>query len=84
MQPDYHAFASALKNPSIKILGPFSGWRGIRTPGRVTPTPVFKTGAFDQTQPSIRCFVAQFVWARGKFIKNRGPDKAISTTDFSF
>jgi hypothetical protein len=33
-----------------------SGWRGIRTPGRVTPTPVFKTGALDQTQPSIHAF----------------------------
>ena len=30
-----------------------SGQRGIRTPGRVTPSPVFKTGAFDQTQPSV-------------------------------
>ena len=33
-----------------------SGRRGIRTPGRVTPSPVFKTGAFDQTQPSVLAF----------------------------
>ena len=39
-----------------------SGRRGIRTPGRVTPTPVFKTGAFNQTQPSLHgfCRVCRF------------------------
>lgn len=33
--------------------GKQGGRRGIRTPGRVTPTPVFKTGALNQTQPSV-------------------------------
>ena len=32
-----------------------SGWGGIRTPGRVNPTPVFKTGALNRsaTHPAI-------------------------------
>ena len=32
----------------------FSGRRGIRTPGTRKGTPVFKTGALNQTQPSVR------------------------------
>ena len=33
-----------------------SGRRGIRTPGAVSHTPVFKTGALNQTQPSVLAF----------------------------
>ncbi len=32
---------------------PGSGRRGIRTPGTRKGTPVFKTGALNQTQPSV-------------------------------
>lgn len=32
----------------------FSGERGIRTPGTLTSTPVFKTGSFDHSDISPR------------------------------
>jgi hypothetical protein len=32
-----------------------SGEGGIRTPGRVAPTPVFKTGAIDRSATSPGC-----------------------------
>ena len=44
LAPPFHAGRSPRKQ---------GGRRGIRTPGRVTPTPVFKTGALNQTQPSV-------------------------------
>lgn len=44
LTPPFHAGRSPRKQ---------GGRRGIRTPGRVTPTPVFKTGALNQTQPSV-------------------------------
>jgi hypothetical protein len=52
-----------------------SGWRGIRTPGEVTPTPVFKTGALNQTQPSIHVF---FDWEPGpRSISKHLPTEAL-------
>ena len=45
-------FVSGLDNASC------GGWGGIRTPGELTPTPVFKTGALNHstTHPTDRSY----------------------------
>ncbi len=41
------------RKPIVYTMG-FSGERGIRTPGTLTSTPVFKTGSFDHSDISPR------------------------------
>src|SRR4051812_14978325 len=40
------------------MLPAISGWGGIRTPGDITATPVFKTGALNHsaTQPNVQIY----------------------------
>ena len=45
--------AGELETASFKKPQEKSGRIGIRTQGTLARSPVFKTGAFDQTQPSV-------------------------------
>src|SRR3954471_20555111 len=62
--------ASSFSNSQLSTLNfLISGWGGIRTPGAVSHTPVFKTGALNHsaTQPdgdcNEYCIFLEFGWS---------------------
>jgi hypothetical protein len=60
----------------------FGGWGGIRTHGELSPTPVFKTGAFNRsaTHPRVRAMIYRHGRGQGRanYRRNGGNDGKVS------